>query len=110
MATGVETDRSNDRFHRRFPFLSMEYYKERLLLAMGNVLGKAIKGDPHTKWASKGRFARGSLPQQTPTKMNFEGKWQPVEYEGLHFLCFSCGRSGHRGFCPFAPLRRTAGL
>ena len=31
-----------------------------------------------------------------------EGLHQPVIYEGLNLLCFSCGRVGHKkGGCPY---------
>ncbi|MCQ7012992.1 DUF4283 domain-containing protein, partial [Clostridioides difficile] len=42
----------------RFPRLSVRYYDDRVLLAMGNTVGKALKVDQNTRYASRRRFAR----------------------------------------------------
>ncbi|OMO49887.1 Endonuclease/exonuclease/phosphatase [Corchorus capsularis] len=42
----------------RFPVLPMECYHSRILMALGNKVGKAIKADYNTRMASRGRFAR----------------------------------------------------
>lgn len=42
----------------RFPGLPIEYYDEKLLMAMGNTIGKALKVDSNTSYAARGKFAR----------------------------------------------------
>lgn len=42
----------------RFPGLSVRYYDDRVLLAMGTSLGRALKVDQNTRYASRGRFAQ----------------------------------------------------
>ncbi|KAE8727842.1 hypothetical protein F3Y22_tig00005294pilonHSYRG00127 [Hibiscus syriacus] len=42
----------------RFPGLLVQYYNDRILFAMRNTFGRALKVDPNTSYASKGRFAR----------------------------------------------------
>ena len=42
----------------RFPGMPIEYYDEKLLMTIGNTIGKAIKVDSNTRSATRGRFAR----------------------------------------------------
>ena len=55
-------------------------------MAVGDVIGKAVKVDPNTRYAKKGRYARvcGEVDFSKPLvpKIQFEGRWQSVEYEG----------------------------
>ncbi|KAJ1416228.1 Zinc finger, CCHC-type [Sesbania bispinosa] len=61
----------------RVPNLPIEFYDRRVLWRIGNVLGKTVKIDANTLRESDGRV-------------------YPVEYEGLHLVCFKCGRYGHK--------------
>lgn len=84
----------------RFPELPVEYYDERVLLAMGNTIGIAIKVDKTTHFASMGKFARVcveiDLNKPFVPKVNVDGRWTRVELEGLPLFCFHCGYMGHR--------------
>lgn len=53
----------------RLPGMPVEYYNEKFLLRIGNVLGKAIKVDQQTLSAARGKYAR----------MILDGGEQPVE-------------------------------
>lgn len=40
-----------------FPGLLIEYYNEKIIQAMDNIISKAIKVDSNTKFAKRGKFA-----------------------------------------------------
>ncbi|OMP10550.1 hypothetical protein COLO4_04445 [Corchorus olitorius] len=42
-------------------------------------------------------------------KLDANTRKLPVEYEGLNLICFKCGRSVHKGFCPYFPQDDDAG-
>lgn len=69
----------------QFPGLPIRYYNDRMLLSMGNTLGRALKVDQNTRFASKGRFARvcveENLNKPLGPKICIDEVWQPVEYE-----------------------------
>ncbi|XP_061361004.1 uncharacterized protein LOC133304935 [Gastrolobium bilobum] len=84
----------------RLPSFPVEYMNTELIKEVGNWLGKFIKMDAATTCLARGKFARIcveldlSKPLQADYKI--EGKLKNVEYEGLHFVCFACGKYGHR--------------
>lgn len=85
----------------RFPILPVEYYTERWLERAGNKIGRTIK----VLLASRGRFARVcvEIDLKKPVKAGYSMSKGVLElqYEGLHELCFQCGRYGHRSsICP----------
>ncbi|XP_039015574.1 uncharacterized protein LOC120145953 [Hibiscus syriacus] len=81
----------------RFPELPIHYYSERMLFAMDNTIGRALKVDPNTSYASKGRFARACVEvdfgKSLVPKIEVDNRWY---YEGLPLICFGCGKFGHR--------------
>lgn len=55
---------------------------------------------------TKGRFARVcveiDLTKPLVAKFWLDKRWYSVEYEGLHLICYKCGRYGHGlKSCPF---------
>lgn len=84
----------------RFPILPVEYYTMRWLKKAGNNIGRTVKVDITTLLASRGRFARVcvevglDMPLMVGYRMQEE--YYMLQYEGLHDLCFGCGRYGHR--------------
>lgn len=65
-----------------------------------------LRVDTHTAAKSRGRFARLyvqiSLDKPLIKRLQIGGLEQPVLYEGLSSLCFTCGRVGHNAeVCPY---------
>lgn len=90
----------------RLPQLPIEYYEPSVLRDIGLAIGPVLRIDTHTASESRGRFARICV------QVNFDhpliklirigGIEQPVQYEGINALCFSCGRVGHKvDACPY---------
>lgn len=80
--------------------LPIEYYNAEALLQIGKTIGNILRVDTHIATEARGRFARLCVqidvdkPLATAILIgNFE---QLVCYEGIHKLCFGCGRMGHR--------------
>ena len=100
----------------RVPKLPIEYYDQHVLWRIGNKLGKTIKVDRNTLKqrdltqkdalvTERGKFARicieVDLNKILISKFRLHIKFYAVEYEGLHMVCFHCGKYGHRmGTCP----------
>ncbi|RYR57473.1 hypothetical protein Ahy_A05g023204 isoform D [Arachis hypogaea] len=59
-----------------------------------------LKVDEHTSIHSRGKFARicmeVDLRKKLVTSFSTLGKYFRLEYEGLHLICFNCGRYGHK--------------
>ena len=89
-----------------FNELPIKYYNSEALLQIGKSIGNVLRVDTHTTNEARGRFARLCVqinvdkPLVTAVLI---GKFkQPVCYEGIQKLCFSCGRMGHRReSCPY---------
>ena len=87
--------------------LPSEYYEVEVLLQLGNYIGKVLQIDTHTAAETRGRFARlcvqVDIDKPLVTIILVGGMNQPVNYEGIHKLCFTCGYIGHRKkVCPYA--------
>ena len=84
----------------------MELYESEVLQQIGGAIGKVLRIDTHTTIEARGRYARLCIQVDVNKPLantiligRFE---QPVVYEGIHKLCFSCGRIGHKKeSCPF---------
>ncbi|KAK9993144.1 hypothetical protein SO802_022847 [Lithocarpus litseifolius] len=84
----------------RLPELPIEFYDPTILKKIGSMIGPVLRIDGHTATNARGRFARLCVQvclDKPFVKTIFIGKFrQPVLYEGIHALCFSCGRLGHK--------------
>lgn len=84
----------------RLPTLPLELFVESSLLGIGNAVGTAVKVDTITADMIKARYARVcvelNLQGPLPPNVLVWGRKQPIEYEGLHHICFLCGRYGHK--------------
>ncbi|CAI9108489.1 OLC1v1008087C1 [Oldenlandia corymbosa var. corymbosa] len=75
----------------RLPDLSITYYHEIALNAIGDFLGRIIKIDPNTLNAKRGNYARIAveLDVDTPLTARFQ-----ID-EGWYNICYNCGKIGH---------------
>ena len=90
----------------RLPELPIEYYEVSVLKDIGKAIGPVLRIDTHTVSESRGKFARlcvqVNLDEPLVNLIRVGGIRQKVQYEGLGFLCFSCGRVGHQAVgCPY---------
>ena len=77
-----------------------------MLRDIGRAIRPVLRIDAHTATESRGRFVRlcVQICFDRPLIKNIKvgGINQPVQYEGLTALCFSCGRVGHKAEgCPY---------
>ncbi|CAI0459474.1 unnamed protein product [Linum tenue] len=89
----------------RLPKLPMDYYDSEILKDIGNSIGRYIKMDAATRDASRGHYARicveVDLSKPLIVKYRLERRIRRLQYEGLHNVCFECGRFGHAAeACP----------
>ncbi|RYQ97550.1 uncharacterized protein LOC107610441 [Arachis ipaensis] len=79
--------------------LPIEYYDKRFLGTVGDQIGKTLKVDMNIANHSRGKFARLyveiDLNKPLDSKYMVNGNNYFIEYEGLHLICFACGKFGH---------------
>ncbi|KAK4270920.1 hypothetical protein QN277_019685 [Acacia crassicarpa] len=84
----------------RVPDLPHELYNVESIRRIGNMIGRTLKIDRTTAFSKKGGFARlcVEVDLQKPLLSGFShfGEERRFAYEGLHMVCFTCGRYGHR--------------
>ncbi|KAL8129323.1 hypothetical protein V2J09_018478 [Rumex salicifolius] len=93
----------------RFTNLPVLLYEEQILLHLAFAIGAPIRVDKRTLHANRGRFARMciklDLSKLLIGAVIINGSRFLVEYEGLHSICFHCGRFGHfQPNCPLDPM------
>ncbi|XP_072087059.1 uncharacterized protein At4g02000-like [Arachis hypogaea] len=96
----------------RIPDLPIEYYDKYVMRIISNVIGKTLKTYYNTAEQARGKFALicVELDLAKPLRPKFKIKGRPVhvEYEGLHTICFHCGRIGHnKEQCQYAIKRQN---
>lgn len=80
--------------------LPIELYNSYFLHRIGASLGTMLKIDKTTSIHSRGKFAhicvKLDLSKPLVSHLKIRGYHLNLEYEGLHQICFSCGRYGHK--------------
>lgn len=79
--------------------LAIEYFDEKTLEGIGNLIGSTLKVDTNTTQQTRGKFARICV------EINLNKPLVPFyymdevllhfAYEGIHLICFHCGKYGH---------------
>ncbi|CAN1168683.1 hypothetical protein LINPERHAP2_LOCUS27953 [Linum perenne] len=96
---------TNIRVWVRLPGLPLENFDVEVLKLVGDKIGKTIRVDGTTLFGSRGNYARlcveVDLHKPLISKYRLHRRVRRIEYEGLHEICFECGRYGHeRKACP----------
>ena len=82
----------------RISQLPLDYYNKGMLYVVGNQIGQVVKIDNTTLRRTKGRFARIcvmlDLTKPLLPSIMINGVEKRIEYEGLHLICFGCGKYG----------------
>lgn len=72
--------------------LGSRNYDDKILLTIGNVVGKALTVDRNTHFAISGKFARVyvqlDFTKPLVPQIEIDGHLNNVEYEGLSLICF----------------------
>nr|XP_029144560.1 uncharacterized protein LOC114924350 [Arachis hypogaea] len=80
----------------RLPRLPIKLYDRTILRKIGNLIGRTVKVDDNTAKMSRGKFARlcveVDLTKPLMGRYMIDGEDFQVEYEGIHQICFTCGR------------------
>ncbi|CAN1163528.1 hypothetical protein LINPERHAP2_LOCUS25075 [Linum perenne] len=89
----------------RLPGIPLENFDVGILKLIGNRIGKTIRVDGTTLFGSRGNYARVcveiDLHKPLISKYRLHRRVRRIEYEGLHEICFLCGRYGHgKQACP----------
>lgn len=83
----------------RLPGLPGDYYDKNFFYHLGNQIGKAIKVDEMTFLRERTMYARMcveiDLSKPLLPSYSVDGNQFKIEYEGLHMICFKCGKFGH---------------
>ncbi|KAH1128922.1 hypothetical protein J1N35_000300 [Gossypium stocksii] len=81
------------------PNLSGYLYKQKIIEAIGGLIGKVVKLDVQTDNQTRGRFAcldvYINLENSLIFQMIVDGAVQRVEYEALSMVCFAYGKYDH---------------
>ncbi|XP_075639222.1 uncharacterized protein LOC142611079 [Castanea sativa] len=98
----------------RLPELSIKYYAPSALREIGEAIEPVLRIDAHTAVESRGRYTRFCVQvnfnEPIIKLLKMGGIDQPVQYEGIHSLCFACGHVGHKAeSCPYKINTPVAG-
>lgn len=84
----------------RIPLLPLEFHDEEMINSIATKLGKLLKIDNNTLKATRASYARicVEIDLSKPLAPSIAiGKYDYlIEYEHVHWICFNCGRVGHR--------------
>lgn len=93
----------------RLPGLPVDFYDRKFFFNLGNIIGKAIKVDDMTLHKARTLYARMCVEVDLGAPLLPEyivdGNRLKIEYEGLHLICFHCGRFGHS--MDLCPIKRS---
>ncbi|CAI0502330.1 unnamed protein product [Linum tenue] len=83
----------------QLPDLPIELYHPEAVLRIASRAGRPIRLDRATETGARAKFARVcveiDLTKPLLSKFKVVGLEYEIKYEGLHNVCFQCGRYGH---------------
>ncbi|CAN1185857.1 hypothetical protein LINPERHAP2_LOCUS37820 [Linum perenne] len=83
----------------RLPGLPLENFDAGILRIIGDKIGRTVRVDGTTLFGNRGNYARVcveiDLREPLISKYRLHRRVRRIEYEGLHKICFHCGRYGH---------------
>ncbi|CAN1126735.1 Putative ribonuclease H protein At1g65750, partial [Linum perenne] len=83
----------------RLPGLPLENFDAGILRIIGDRIGRTVRVDGTTLFGNRGNYARVcveiDLREPLVSKYRLHRRVRRIEYEGLHEICFHCGRYGH---------------
>lgn len=88
-----------------FPGLPARYYHKSIIRSIGSIFGQVIRVDYNTQSGDRRKFVRLAiiinLNKPLMSMIQVDGEDIYIEYEGLPFICYHCGRYGHlESNCP----------
>ncbi|KAJ4825441.1 hypothetical protein Tsubulata_010598 [Turnera subulata] len=89
----------------RFMDIPLDWYHSKVLMGLGDMVGRAIKIDERTTSTDRGKFAKVAvvvdLTKPLKGVITVEDEIFKVVYEGVPELCFLCGKADHlQDICP----------
>lgn len=99
----------------RRPQVPIEYYDIISLYHISKKIGKLVKTNIITATSNMGKFAKAcvvvDLAKPLTPAYTVEGKNYLIQYEFIHYLCFSCEKVGHKTkLCRENPPSKTVAL
>lgn len=84
----------------RFLKIPIEFFQENFLLCMGVLVGRAVKMYLNNALKLERKISQSlcevDFSQPLVHIISVIGHVKPVEYGGLHMICFGCGEYGHQ--------------
>lgn len=95
----------------RFQILPVEYYTESWLRKAWDEIRKTVKVDKKTLATTRERFDKVcieiNLGKPLRSRYRMRGREWRLQYEGLHDMCYRCGKYGHQEVA--CPKKMTSG-
>lgn len=83
----------------RFLCLPIEYYDEGFLMKVGAKMVKPIRVNMNTSLVNRGHYARmcveADMSKPLLSKFRLRRRVRRIKYDGLHLVCFGCGKYWH---------------
>jgi len=101
----LESNRVTTALWVRLPRLPIEWFDEKALFQIGSKLGRPIKIDFNSVSSTRGKYARICIEVDLSKSLiplyKLDGRKYRVESEFLLYICFKCGKIGHKtDYCP----------
>lgn len=83
-----------------FPCLPIELFREEFLMKVGAKIGRPVRVDDYMSITARWKFARMcveiDITKPLLGKFKVNKRIRKIEYEGIHLVCFHCGKYDHK--------------